>query len=107
MPARDLISHPGNRGAVSAATLWGISIKHDLGRGHMPISGADALRWFEEAGFDLLPVTPHHAALVETLPEHHRDPFDRTLVAQAVREPMGLVTHDGLVARYGHWVIPV
>lgn len=105
--ARELISRPGNRVAVSAATVWEISIKHGLGRGDMPISGAEAVRWFEEAGFDLLPVTPQHAALVETLPDHHRDPFDRILVAQAMSEPMGLVTHDGLLACYGDCVIRV
>jgi len=73
----------------------------------MPISGAEALDWFRQAGYDLLPVTPAHAAAVERLPDHHRDPFDRLLVAQAAAEPMRLLTHDPLVGLYGGGVIQV
>lgn len=105
--ARALIEDPANQVAVSAASVWEIAIKHALGRGDMPISGEAALEWFRQAGYDLLPVTPQHAAAVETLPDHHRDPFDRLLVAQAATEPMRLITRDPLVARYGGGVIQV
>jgi PIN domain nuclease of toxin-antitoxin system len=109
LPARGrgLILDPANRIAVSAASLWEIAIKHGLGRGDMPISGVEALRWVNEAGFDLLAMTPEHAVAVERLPDHHRDPFDRMLVAQAMTEPMHLVTHDAQVARYAAAVILV
>jgi len=60
----------------------------------MPVSGSAAQDWFQEAGYDLLPVTPAHAAAVEHLPDIHRDPFDRLLMAQAATEPMGLLTRD-------------
>ena len=73
----------------------------------MPVSGAAALDWFRQAGYDLLAITPEHAAAVERLPDHHRDPFDRLLIAQAATEPMRLLTHDPLVVRYGGDVIPV
>ena len=105
--ARALIEDPANQVAVSAASVWEIAIKHSLGRGDMPVSGGAALNWFRQAGYDLLPVTPDHAAAVEALPDHHRDPFDRLLIAQATSEPMRLITRDPLVALYGGAVIQV
>lgn len=51
-------------------------------------------------GFQLLPVTPQHAARIDGLESHHRDPFDRLLVAQALAEPMYLVSRDPLIALY-------
>lgn len=92
---------------ISAATLWEIAIKHGLGRGDMPISGDEAIRHFRAAGYDVLPVEPEHAAAIETLPPHHQDPFDRLLAAQAQVEPMRLLTHDPMLARYGDFVTRV
>jgi len=105
--ARALIDDPANQVLVSAATVWEIAIKHALGRDDMPISGDEALEWFRQAGYDLLPITPAHAAAVEHLPDHHRDPFDRLLVAQAITEPLRLLSRDPLVVRYGDAVIAV
>ncbi len=73
----------------------------------MPISGAEALRYFTEAGYRSLPIEAEHAAAVAQLPAHHHDPFDRLLVAQALTEPMRLVTHDATVALYSDTVIRV
>lgn len=105
--ARDLILAPSSEVFVSAASIWEIAIKHNLNRGNMPVSGAEAARYFSEAGYTLLPVTAEHAAATETLPLHHADPFDRMLVAQAFTEPFRLVTHDGVVARYGDVILLV
>jgi PIN domain nuclease of toxin-antitoxin system len=105
--ARRLIRVPANQVHVSAASVWEISIKHGLVRGSMPVSGAEAAAWFAKAGYAILPVTAEHAALVEGLPGHHGDPFDRMLVAQALAEPMRLMTHDPLVARYSDTTILV
>lgn len=105
--ARVLIEDPSNPVAVSAASVWEIAIKYALGRGDMPISGTESLDWFRKAGYELLPVTAAHAAAVEQLPDYHRDPFDRLLVAQAVTEPMRLLTRDPLVVRYGGNVVQV
>lgn len=105
--ARALIDDPANQVMVSAATVWEIAIKHALGRDDMPISGDEALEWFRQAGYDLLPITPAHAAAVEHLPDHHRDPFDRLLVAQAMTEPLRLLSRDPLVVRYGDAVMAV
>ena len=92
---------------VSAVTVWEIAIKHPLNkrRDAPPFSAAESLRLFTEAGFTLLDITPAHAAAVETLPPIHADPFDRLLVAQALTEPMRLVTADALVARYSDTII--
>lgn len=105
--ARALIADPANDVLVSAVSLWEIAIKHALGRGDMPISGDQALDWFRQAGYALLPIAPDHAAAVEHLPDHHRDPFDRLLVAQAIAEPLRLLTRDPLVLRYGDMAIAV
>jgi PIN domain nuclease of toxin-antitoxin system len=92
---------------VSAATLWEIAIKHALGKGDMPVSSAQALQAFRDAGYALLVVKPEHAVRVEALPSIHSDPFDRLLVAQAQFEPMTLMTSDRLVGQYGAGIVLV
>lgn len=105
--ARALIADPANEVWVSAVSVWEIAIKHGLGRGDMPLSGTEALGYFTEAGYRMLPITAPHAAAVALLPPHHQDPFDRLLVAQARAEPLRLLTHDATVARYGEPVLRV
>lgn len=105
--ARELIESPGASIWISAATIWEIAIKHSLGRGDMPVSSRDALHYFRESGYRYLPIKPEHAAGVEDLPAHHADPFDRILVAQALIEPMRLMTHDLTLARYSDSIIAV
>ena len=83
---------------VSAASAWEVAIKTALGR-------LRPIRTIEEAasdsGFLELPVTFRHAERVTGLPPHHRDPFDRMLVAQAAVEELTMVTRDPVFARYG------
>lgn len=67
----------------------------------MPISGKEALSFFELSGYAMLALTPAHAIAVETLPQVHADPFDRLLIAQAREEPLRLLTHDEKLAAYG------
>ena len=105
---RDLIEDPANDVAVSAVTVWEISIKHALARGRgdgIAVSGAQALTHFRDAGYGLIGVSAEHAAAVERLPPLHGDPFDRLLVAQALSEPLRLITHDATVAAYSDTVI--
>jgi len=87
---------------VSAASAWEIAIKASLGR-------IETDRRIEEvvtrSGFEELPIRISHAEAVETLPPHHRDPFDRMLVAQASVEGLTLVTRDPLIRRYDVEVI--
>jgi PIN domain nuclease of toxin-antitoxin system len=105
--AREMIESPRTSIWISAATIWEIAIKYSLGRGDMPVSSQDALRYFQESGYRFLPIEPEHAAAVEDLAAHHADPFDRILVAQAIVEPMRLMTHDPFMARYSDTVIEV
>ena len=102
--ARELIQDPANSVFVSAASVWEITIKHALRRGganDMPIGGTVALEYFQGSGYNFLAVTERHAAAVETLPRLHDDPFDRILLAQAVIEPLRLLTGDRRVLGYG------
>lgn len=105
--ARDLITSPKTNVWVSAANIWEIAIKYSLGRGDMPVSSQDAKRYFQESGYRFLAIEAEHAIAVEELPSHHQDPFDRILVAQALVEPMRLMTHDPLVALYSDTIIKI
>ena len=90
---------------VSVASLWEVAIKHALGRGDMPVSSSQAMRAFIDAGYRLLDIKPAHAVRVETLPPLHRDPFDRLLVAQALEEPLTLVTADLVLGGYSPAIV--
>jgi PIN domain nuclease of toxin-antitoxin system len=105
--ARELIEDEANTPWVSVASIWEIAIKHSLARGDMPVSGAQALGYFRQAGYRMLPIEAEHTVMVETLPPHHADPFDRLLVAQALAEPLRLLTHDAKLAPYSDTVILV
>ncbi|MBI5100303.1 MAG: type II toxin-antitoxin system VapC family toxin [Nitrospirae bacterium] len=102
-----LIMSADNEITVSAASIWEISVKHSLGRGNMPVSGNEALGYFKEAGYRLLPVSAEHAAYLESLPPIHADPFDRILIAQAISEPMRFITHDVLLTGYNGLIMAV
>ncbi len=105
--AQNLIADPANEIYVSTASVWEIAIKHALGRGDMPVSGTRAAELFAQAGYRELPVAWRHAAAVDTLPAIHNDPFDRILVAQALSEPMRLLSRDAVLASYGVMVLAV
>lgn len=81
----------------SAITPWELGIKVELGRLSMPDDVSAAL---EASGFQALQITTAHAERAPTLPMHHRDPFDRMLVAQAQLEALALVTADQVLSRY-------
>jgi PIN domain nuclease of toxin-antitoxin system len=83
---------------VSAASAWEVAIKIGLGRLRPARTVAQAAA---ESGFLELPVTVRHAEQVAALPAHHRDPFDRLLIAQAELEELTLITRDPIFARYG------
>lgn len=91
---------------VSAVSIWEIAIKFALAKPTAPpFSGIEAIGHCRTMNYDLLAVTPEHAAAVGTLPLHHGDPFDRLLVAQALTEPLRLVTADKKIAVYSDTVI--
>lgn len=105
--ARELILAPRANVWISVASLWEIAIKYSLGRGEMPVSGLDALAYFRQAGYRILAIEPEHVVAIADLPAHHQDPFDRLLIAQALVEPMRLITHDSKVASYSETIIYV
>ena len=105
--AHELIVDSANEIHVSTASIWEIAIKHALGRGDMPVSGARVAALCAQAGYRELPINWRHAALIDTLPTLHGDPFDRILVAQARAEPMRLLSRDAILAGYGAMVMPV
>ena len=105
--AREILLDPANQIYFSSASIWEISIKHSLARQDMPVSGSEATRLCRLAGYLELPITSQHAAATELLPQHHADPFDRILVAQAKSEPMQLLTHDRILPKYGDNILAV
>ena len=94
---RRAISNPRNQVYVSAASTWEISIKKTIGKLSAP-DDMDAI--VEDEGFDKLPITLFHGEQAGLLPEHHKDPFDRMLIAQAQAEGLIIVTNDEKIARY-------
>ncbi len=96
-PATDVRIRRANLVFVSIASAWEIAIKTSFGRLSVPMAFEDILA---EAGFVLLPVTLDHTDEVARLPHHHRDPFDRMLVAQARAEHLALVSHDRVLRQY-------
>jgi len=99
--ARILIESPKTSVWISVVSLWEIAIKHALNRGGMPISSQEAALYFRESGYQLLSIETEHVIAVEELPLH----LDRMLVAQALIEPMRLLTHDSAMARYSDTII--
>jgi PIN domain nuclease of toxin-antitoxin system len=90
---------------VSSASIWEMAIKVRLGK--MKGDPAEVARLIGRAGFEELAVWSRHASFVATLPMHHSDPFDRLLVAQAMTEPLHLVTVDEQLRRYSELVVVV
>jgi PIN domain nuclease of toxin-antitoxin system len=107
---RAVVLAPDTRAFVSMASLWEIAIKHprrQTGPGAIRVSSRVARAEFLEAGFSILEITEQHIDAVETLPSLHGDPFDRMLVAQALSEPLRLITRDKKVAAYSDSIILV
>lgn len=95
--ARQAIREPDNAVFVSAASVWEMAIKASLGKLIIPDNLDEQLSLNR---FTPLPITLAHAQTVEHLPLHHRDPFDRMLIAQAQQEGLTLITRDPLVQQY-------
>lgn len=90
---------------VSSASIWEIAIKSRLGK--INANPKRLTEHIEVAGFHELPVSAKHACIVADLPLHHTDPFDRLLIAQAIAEPLRLVTVDKVLRPYSELVLIV
>jgi PIN domain nuclease of toxin-antitoxin system len=103
--ARRAIEDEDRGWCLSAASVWELSIKSSLKRLVLPAPAADYIAEKVQAGLRVLSVEWVHAAVVEHLPFHHHDPFDRLLVAQAQIERLAIVTSDPVFRRYGVRVV--
>jgi len=95
--ARNAISNVDNIIFLSAVNIWEIRIKQALGK--LEIT-PDFFSIMKQQGFEILSITADHANRVGDLPMHHRDPFDRMLIAQAMEENLTIVTHDKVFNSY-------
>jgi len=100
--SRNAIEDPANEIFVSAASLWEIAIKTGDGKLQVP---DDLERAIFAVGFQPLEIRFPHVRRLRSLPMHHRDPFDRILVAQAQHEDLAVVTRDGRIPSYGVRVV--
>jgi PIN domain nuclease of toxin-antitoxin system len=96
--AREHLADPANEPLVSVASLWEIAIKRSLGKLAAPDDLPDRIA---SEGFGWLGFEAHHAWEVRRLPMHHRDPFDRLLVVQALIERLPVITADPRFVAYG------
>ncbi len=96
-PARSSIADPANEVLVSAATVWELAIKRASGKIRLPSDLTEAI---DAIGFSGVPVTLADAEAAAALPAHHRDPFDRMLIAQALRLDAVIVTRDQAFGGY-------
>ena len=105
--ATNLIQDPANRKLLSIASCWEIAIKAGMRKLTLGEPSATYIpNTLARTGFELLPISVAHATGVEVLPPHHRDPFDRLLVAQAIADQIPLVSGDPVFDAYGitrHW----
>ena len=102
--AAKLIGSRDSAMAFSVASLWEVAIKSSMGRPDFTVDASALRRWLLQEGFTELPIRPEHVLEVAHLAWHHRDPFDRLLVAQAALEGAVLWTADAALKPYGRMV---
>jgi len=102
---RELLLADENAVFVSAVSWWEIAIKIRIGRLDADLPQLRAVA--RASGFLELPLLGAHTEMLATLPRHHNDPFDHMLVAQAMAEPMRLITGDGMLTKYTPLVIHI
>jgi len=95
--ATSAIADGNNLVLVSAAVIWEIRIKQALGKLELPSNFRQVL---DGQPFEMLAITAEHAHAVGDLPSHHRDPFDRMLIAQAKVERLTIITRDTIIEQY-------
>lgn len=101
---REQLESPDNEVFFSAASIWEVAIKLQIGRLSLVVTPEEIAAAAVRIGFDELPVRAAHAAAILRLPLHHRDPFDRLLIAQAIHEPARFLTVDRILEAYSDLV---
>ena len=106
--ARQLIESSSSSNLLSLVSLWEIAIKKSVGKLNLAQSFNElVLQHVIGNGFEILPIEIHHIALVSTLPLHHRDPFDRLIIAQAVSENISILSVDSSFDAYPIRVVSI
>ncbi len=105
--ALEIIENDNNTLYFSPVSLWEIIIKNTLGRADFSVDAAALHKGLLAAGYKELPIRVSHSLAVAALPENHKDPFDRMLLAQATSENYTLVTADKIVGKYGDGIVLV
>jgi PIN domain nuclease of toxin-antitoxin system len=101
-----LSKDPDNRLVLSLASVWEMQIKLNLGKLSLPRPLPETIEWHQQHNdLRILPVTLTHIFALDALPHHHRDPFDRLLIAQAQAEQMTILSRDSAFAAYAVNVI--
>jgi len=98
--ARKLLEDADNELFFSPASLWEITIKRGLGRPDFKLDPRVLRRGLLDNGYQELPISGLHTLAIDTLPELHKDPFDRLLIAQASAEGITFVTADSFLSQY-------
>ena len=99
--ARQTIEDPGCKNYISIASWWEIAIKCSLGKLHLACTFETFMAERIEEGFRVLSLEAQHLPALASLPFHHRDPFDRLIICQAMAENMPVCTGDRHFAAYG------
>jgi PIN domain nuclease of toxin-antitoxin system len=100
--AKGVLADPENRVYASIASLWELAIKASIGKLEIP---EDFFQRVYASGYLKLPIEVEHLDQFRKLPLHHRDPFDRLLLAQAQAEGLRIISDDGMFSRYAADVI--
>lgn len=103
--SKKFIENPNNNCFVSVATYWEMSIKYSLDRLDLQNSLDRIFEIIEESGFELLPITSSHILTTSKLAFHHRDPFDRMIIGQALHEGMKIMSADAQFENYSSEII--
>lgn len=98
--AREAITNPDAIKYISIASFWEIAIKVNLGKLSLDMHYIDLRQQVTDNGFEILPITFSHTAELISLDLHHRDPFDRIIIAQALSEHLILISKDGNFEKY-------
>jgi len=98
---RQIIANPQNDVFVSIASLWEMAIKISVGKLTLAKLLADVIKQIAVENIEILPIAPEHTLQISVLPFHHRDPFDRIIIAQAQLENLPVMTDDDEFGYYG------
>jgi len=97
---RRILENADNRCLVSVASLWEMGIKYSIGKLKLKHDLKEIFEIIETTGFEILPITVEHILINSSLPLHHRDPFDRILVSQAMADGLSIMSTDEVFKHY-------